>query len=314
MSPHESKPNGDDLGFLQDMIEAVRSEAPEEAQWQAARRNLMQELESTRRGSTIMSTTRGIFRKGGSPKMRWAVACGIAIVAVGIAIGLNPWGKGPTDVYAAAVERLKNARTLSCKCEDDFNPAPFEMAYKEPGRMRLAVQMGPWPAVIVVDHETRKGIMLYPQAKMYDELTDTFTPNPRMANLIDDLRSLPARADKELGEREIDGRKVLGFFVTSDQVGELKNIEVWVDKKTGDAVRLEGEHEVHEPVTGPDGATVGPNGTTLTKTRIVRRVMSNIKFNAEMDDSLFDTNPPEGWSVGPMTMSRADKPPVEKEK
>lgn len=308
MSPHENKPNGDDLGFLQDMIEAVRNEAPEEAQWQAARRNLMVKLESSRKENRIMT----IIRKSVSARVRWAAAFGIAAVVVGVVIGLNPWGKGPGDVYAAAVERLKNARTLSCTCADDYNPGPFELAYKEPGRMRLAIQMGFWPVVIVVNHETHKGIMLYPQTKQYDELTGGFTPNPEPANLIDDLRSLPSRAEKELGMREMDGRKVLGFLVSRDRVGELKNIEVWVDAKTGDPVRLEGEHEVNEPVTGPDGATVGPNGTTLTKTRTVHRVMTNIKFNVEMDDSLFDTNPPQGWSVGPRTMSY--KPPVKKDK
>jgi len=303
MSQPNMNRDDEDLGCLQEMIQAVRAEKPKEAEWQTARRNLMKKLETSRKENPIMNMLR---RMAGLTRIRWAVALAAAAIVVGVVIGLNPWGKGPGDVFAAAVERLKNARTLSCTCVDDFNPAPIELAYKEPGRLRLTLQMGLRSAVIVVDHETHKGIMLYPHDKWYDELTGS--TNPELPNLIDDLRSLPTRADKELGKREIDGLTVLGFLVIGgDALGELKNIEVWVDVKTGDTVRLEGDHQVNEVVIGPNGTTVGPNGTTLSKTRTVRRIMSNFKFNPDLDDSLFDTNPPEGYTVGPLTLSRVDQ-------
>jgi len=311
MSRRETDREQEELGPLREWIEAVQCEAPADSDYQTARRKLMEKLETTQKESWIMS----IIRKAGYAKLRLATACGIAVLAVVLAVVFNPLGQGPRDVFAEAVGRLHNARTLTCTCVDDYNPGPIEMAYKEPGRFRLALRMGFWPAVIVVNHETRKGIMLYPEAKMYDELTNSFSPKPEVANLIDDLRSLPMRADKELGKREINGRTALGFLVSrGDAAGELKNVEVWVDAKTGDTLLLQGEQEANEPVIGPDGSTVGPIGTTLMKTRTVHRIMSNFKFNVDLDDSLFDANPPEGWSVGPRTMSRVDRPSAEKTK
>jgi outer membrane lipoprotein-sorting protein len=305
MSPHENTPNRDDLGFLQDMIEAVRSEAPDEAQWQAARRNLMAKLESSRRESWIMST----FRKIGYARIRWAAMSAVAVAAIALFVVFNPWGRGPRDLYAAAREQLHNARTMTVSYYsealtfaslDNVTPGTMELAYKEPGRFRFTMEVGSWPVVLVVDHEAKKAVVLYPQAKMYDDMT--FTPNREVAQLIDRLRSLPERADKVLGEQEMDGRTVQGFRVNQDKkADDMKNLVVWVDVKTGDPVRMEGDSELGDPQD--------PSGQ---KIQTSHNVWSNFKFNKDLPDSLFDTTPPDGWSVGPLTRSRVDRPPVEK--
>jgi hypothetical protein len=55
-----------------------------------------------------------------------------------------------------------------------------------------------------------------------------------------------------------------------------------------------------------------PQDPSGQKIQTSHNVWSNFKFNKDLPDSLFDTTPPDGWSVGPLTRSRVDRPPVEK--
>lgn len=257
---------------------------------------------SSRKETTIMS----LFRKSGSAKVRWAAASLVVAVAVALLVVLNPWGQGPARLYAEAVERIQTAGTmtvtyyseaLTFSSLDNVTPGTMEIACKEPAHFRMTFESG-W--YVILDHGANKGIMVYPNMKMYDEMD--FTQNPAAGNVINDLRSLPDRADEVLEQREMDGRTVQGYRVDRLQGEEMKNAVVWVDVKTGDPVRIEGEYDLHDP-----------NDPTGQRTRTINKAMSNFRFGVELDDALFDTTPPEGYSVGPRTRSRVDPPPVEKD-
>jgi len=304
MSQRKMDQEHEDLGLLQEMIEAVRAEEPVEAEWQTAQRNLMRKLESSRKENPIMSIVRTI----GSTRMGWAAVSAIAVAAAVLVLVFNPLGSGPRDLYAAAMEQIHKARTMTVSYYsealtfsglDNVTPGTMEIAYKEPGHLRYTFQ-GEW-CIVICDTMTGKSLTVYPQWKMSDEMNST--RNPNAPNIIDGLRSLPERADEVLEKREMDGRMVQGFRVNHIENEEMKNATVWVDVKSGDPVRIEGESDLHDPTDRSSG-----------KTRTIRKVMSHFKFNIDLDDSLFDLTPPEGYSPGPLTRSRADRPQVEKGK
>ena len=105
------------------------------------------------------------------------------------------------------------------------------------------------------------------------QLSDDMKANSR--NMITEMKRIIEGSDETLGEKEIDGRKTKGFRVTS----RGQEMELWVDAKTGDPIQIE--------MKVPDFGAV---------------VMSEIKFDVELDDSLFDVTPPEGYEIQAVKM------------
>ena len=77
---------------------------------------------------------------------------------------------------------------------------------------------------------------------------------------------------ESLGEKEIDGRKVVGFHISS----QPHDLILWGDPKTGLPVRVE--------------MTMGIEGS-------VKTTFSDFVFNVDMDESLFSLEPPAGYTV-----------------
>jgi hypothetical protein len=87
---------------------------------------------------------------------------------------------------------------------------------------------------------------------------------------IEAMKKLPAKADENLGTKEIDGIDCDGYRVTQ---GDLTTT-VWIDAKTGDLVQVEQKY------------ASAPGMNTIIK---------NIKFDEVLDDSLFSLTPPAGY-------------------
>jgi hypothetical protein len=98
----------------------------------------------------------------------------------------------------------------------------------------------------------------------------TTTGNPGPFASIEAMRNLPAKADENLGAKEIDGINCDGYKVTQ---GDLTSI-IWLDAKTGDLVQVE-----HKYASAPGMNTI----------------IKNIKFDVELEDSLFSLTPPAGY-------------------
>ena len=77
---------------------------------------------------------------------------------------------------------------------------------------------------------------------------------------------------ESLGEKEIDGRKVIGFHISS----QPHDLILWGDPKTGLPVRVE--------------MTSGIEGS-------VKATLSDFVFNVDIDESLFSLEPPAGYTV-----------------
>jgi len=202
-----------------------------------------------------------------------------AVIIIAVLIGLNFFSDSvsiTSTAYAEIVERLHNARTLTYTVETNTSiegmpSMRMEIAFKEPGYMRMSAPGG---YVSVVDSIQGKCITILPPRKQFIEMEmSNLQKDPAQQNIdvIERLRSLPERADEELGTREIDGRVVQGFRITEE--GLINT--VWIDIQTRNLVLVEMEF-----LNAP-----GMSGT-----------MTDFQFDVELDDSLFNLTPPEGYT------------------
>ena len=179
-----------------------------------------------------------------------------------------------TKAYAQVVEVIKKARTVVFTQITQANQGSGEtiktdIAYKEPGLMRTTTVDG---YIGIVDFTSGKMISIVPQGGYsignLNNLNTTGSESPLAS--IEAMKNLPEEADEELGAREIDGIDCDGYKVTQ---GDLTTI-VWLDAKTGDLVQVEHKY----------ASTPGMN-----------RIIRNIEFDINLEDSLFSLTPPAGF-------------------
>jgi len=202
-----------------------------------------------------------------------------AVILIAAIIGLH-FIAGPFDatstVYAEVAEKLQKALTMTYKVTtttplEEMPNMEMEVAFKEPGLMRMTMAGG---YVSVMDSVLGKGLSIIPERKQFIEMDLSNLPNDPGQNqlsVIEKLRSLPDRADEELGEREIDGQMVQGFRVTEEGVTHT----VWIDPTTKELVEVDTE-------------ILNAPGMSST--------MTDIRFNVELSDELFSITPPEEYT------------------
>ena len=215
---------------------------------------------------TVLQILRRTIMK--SPVTKIAAA---AVIIIVVLTGIHYFGvsiPGTSVVFADVVERLHNARTMTYTANATTE---IEIAFKKPGYMRTTMPGG---FVTVIDWAQGKGISILPSRKQFIEMEMSNLPHDpaqQQFNVIEKLRTLPDRADEELGTSEIDGRVLQGFRVTEEDVINT----VWIDPQTRDLVRVETEF-----INAP-GMNV---------------VMTDFQFDVELDDSLFSLTPPAGYT------------------
>ncbi len=112
--------------------------------------------------------------------------------------------------------------------------------------------------------------------------TDPVIPDPG-ANFDEFLRRpVPVEKATELPERIVDGKRAIGFLVARLSLRGMSTTTYWVDPTTQLPIRIEDRHQPIDP--DEDGS------------ESIRR---NIIFDAPIDRSLFDTDPPAGYTVLP---------------
>jgi len=225
-----------------------------------ARRQWQQERQS-RQG--------GVWRTIMQNKMRLAAAAAVIVITGLVGVQLMTG----TNAYAKVVEEIRNARTLVYTLITQSNMGNGEtiktdMAYKEPGYLRTTTIDG---YVAIVNATSGKMISIVPGSHYtlgdIKNLTNTGGPGPFES--IESMKKLPEKADKGLGKKEIDGINCDGYQVTQ---GDLTTL-VWLDTKTGEVVQVEQKY----------ASASGMN-----------RIIKNIKFDVDLDDSLFSLEPPAG--------------------
>jgi len=181
---------------------------------------------------------------------------------------------GGSQAYAQVVQQLRNAQTvvftvISQTNQGNGETVKVDMAYKEPGHLRTTTVDG---YVAVVDGTSGKMISIVPQGRYtlaeMKNISATGPQGPLVS--IEAMKGLPAKADQYLGPKEIDGVNTEGYRVSQ---GDLTTT-VWIRAETGDLVQVE---QKYASAPGMD------------------RIIKDIKFDVELEDSLFSLTPPAGY-------------------
>jgi outer membrane lipoprotein-sorting protein len=140
--------------------------------------------------------------------------------------------------------------------------------------------------VVIADYESAKGIVLLPKQKIAvvvdsEKIKDQID-NP-MTCMFETMRCLVREGRNRLGEKgasigkkEIDGHTVVGFLVRSS----MGDMTLWADPQTARPVRI----ELNMPAMKARG------------------ILSNFRYNVELDPALFSLEPPPGYSTHTMSV------------
>lgn len=196
------------------------------------------------------------------------IAAAAAIIIV-VSVSVYHFGSSfESTAFAQVANKLRNAVTMTYT---SHGTTAVEIAFKKPGYMRTTM---PGDFVTVIDWTRGKGLSTLPTRKQFIEMEMSNLPNDpaqHQFNVIEKLRTLPDRANEELGTREIGGRVLQGFRVTE---GDVTNT-VWIDPQTRDLVHVETEF-------------INAPGMNVT--------MTDFQFDVDLADSLFSLTPPAGYT------------------
>ena len=248
-----------------------------------------------------LDTWRWIMR---SPVSRVAAAI-IFVVAIG---GIVVWfhGGGTTFAFADFVKPILEAKTAKFKITSEGEmsghaiKATAQVMVLGVGRQRQEVESempdkSKMKMVMIFDSDKGKSLTLEPRTKRAMLLTMTNMPKGKMSMdkdplgwlrlLLSDARDKPDFKREPLGEKEIDGRRVVGFRINTN--GGV--VSLWGDPKTGLPVRAE---------------------VAMTMFGNAKMTLSDFQFNVEMDESLFSLEPPACYTLqdmGTIDMSPAEE-------
>lgn len=198
-----------------------------------------------------------------------------AVIVIAVIIGIHQSGNFfESSVYAQVAEELRNARTVVFTLINQSNGKTIktDMAYKEPNLLRSSTVDG---YVAIFNRSSGKVMSIVPTGRFYtiSEIKGlTWRDGKSPFENIESMKNLPAKADEELGVKEIDGVAAKGYRVTKGDAVK----DIWIDPQTKELVQVELKF----------ASAPGMN-----------KIIKNIKFDVELDDSLFSMTPPEGYRL-----------------
>ncbi len=232
-----------------------------------------------------------------SPVSRVAAAAILILAVTGVALWFH--GAGTTPAFADFLQPFLEAKTVKYKVTTErtglsarmkllpaesqqnlMKTTTSEVMVLNATRMRTeSGRSGKSETMLIWDGNQGKTLELRPAEKKAMVYTSVNRPNQDpLADVVTlfrsvllDARDKPDVKRESLGEKDIDGRHVVGFRKTSP--GRVTN--VWGDPKTGLPVRIE----------------------TILATSKLKITMSDFEFNVDMDESLFSVEPPAGYEV-----------------
>ncbi len=165
---------------------------------------------------------------------RIAVAAAVLVVA---ALGVH-YMMGPSVTFADVVKPLLNARTLILDMivgDEETGPVIHDIIVDQRIRRVISNQEH---VVNIIDPESAKMLTLHTEGNIaaYSDIQGSLQEGTRdyvafLRKVITDLQNNPDFEAEKLGEKEIDGQKVVGFLAGK--------FTIWADAKTALPVRIE---------------------------------------------------------------------------
>ena len=238
-------------------------------------RGLLEELaEATEQQSTSAGTNirRTIMK---SPITKLATA---AVITIALIVSVMHFGtsiEGASVAWADVLEQINNFRPYTCTYtgeDEEGRSGSYRL-------MRLSLtqrrQVYPNGTILVVDLAVPKTLMLVPEKKYAIERMVDRQPatDPDIFRMARSMQNRPPEEGgvQEIGIRQIEGHVAKGFRSLS----KYNDITVWADVHTKLPVRVEIIH--------------------VGKGRKI--IMSEFKFDVDLDESLFSTTAPDGYTV-----------------
>ena len=255
-------------------------------------------------GTTLQFTWRWVMH---SRIPRVAAAIVLLLAIAGVALWFH--GGGATPAFADFLKPILEAKTARYKMIVEMTGAnaatmTTEVTMLGPSRTRseMVTEMRGLPRsrmVQIWDGYKGKQLSLEPEQKRATVFDSTDRPKdgtPEAADPLGIWRSILLDAHKRpgdkrepLGEKEIDGRHVIGFRIVSPAA----TLEVWGDPETGMPIRIDMTTKLM------------PN---------VKTTMRDFELNVPLDKSLFSVEPPAGYKVSTVRLPKANNsPPEEKD-
>lgn len=212
------------------------------------------------------------------PIPRVAAAVIFILALAGVALWFH--GGGTTAAFADFIQPILDAK--SAKFTMDYQvegqpPQNFQVTFLEPNHLRQDLPGG---VVNISDFDQAKMVSLDPKHKRMTVMTLANLPKEKLPqnffaqlqSQLLDAREKPSAAREPLGEKEIDGHRVVGYRVTNP----AQVLTVWGDPATGLPVRIESDTKL------------------IPK---VKTVWTHFEFNIPVKASLFSMMPPAGYTV-----------------
>ena len=235
-----------------------------------------------------------------SPVSRAAAATILVLAIGGVALWFH--GTGTTSAFADFVAPILEAKTAKFKITSEMEMngqaimTTAEVMVLDATRSRQETEMPDKSKMVMIyDYGQGKSLTLVPASKQAIVLTMTKLPKGKipidkdplgwLRLLLLDARDRPDVKREPLGEKDIDGRRVVGFRVNTN--GTVMSL--WGDPKTGLPVRAE---------------------VTMAVFANAKMTLSDFVFNLDIDESLFSTEPPAGYTVqnmGKIDLSQAEE-------
>ncbi len=197
-------------------------------------------LKAAHRATEALTLRRTLMK---NPMTRIAAAAAVLIIAT--VILLNPFSNNVT--FADVIKPLLNARTLivdvilntGSAVDEETDPVIHDVIVDRRIRRINSAQEH---IVNIFDTDTAKMLTLHTEGKVavYSDIQGVVQDQTRdylvfLLDIITDIQNNPDFEVEELGEKEIDGQKVVGF--------SARDLTIWADTETALPVRIEGQSE-----------------------------------------------------------------------
>jgi outer membrane lipoprotein-sorting protein len=209
-------------------------------------------------------------------------AAAIFLVCAGVALAVLLLNFNSSSVaFADVMKKVRESRSLTFTARASVSQLESAVKFWAVDDGRLRIEMGepgsPEHSIAIYDPRAGKGIILASSQKLavvfssFEDLAKRQKGSDDFVKMIHALRRLGDKPEKELGEREFEGRRLRGFVATQDRIA----FTVWADPQGGEPVRIE-----YQPLAGSDSMKVA---------------FTDIRLDSPIDPASFDLKVPAGY-------------------
>lgn len=202
---------------------------------------------------------------------------------------------GSSVAFAKVIKQIQNSKytfDLTVTSDNDISP-DLAVMVSEPGQIRIDSKIGLGDVSSIINLQNRKTFLLLHQFKTAQFLEDVANEKENeefqsvpffvlAAKPVTNLWNLVDGTEKNLGKKEMNGRKVQGFEVQQKIKDIISTITIWVDIETGNLLLVEINSHFEKDNSPPED---------------VQWTLTNFNFDVQLDDDLFKMELPAGYTL-----------------